>query len=326
MGLPHGVVVPLLTPLLSGGEVDGASLERLVVRSLEAGALGFWVCGTSGEFYALDADQRADAVAIVAAASRRVDTAEETVVIAHVGDTSTRVTLTNTERAMAAGATHIAVALPFYLEWTYEELATHLRAVSGQLNAPVLHYQHPASRPNVLTEEQIIGLTRDGVLCGMKDSYNDPPFVGRMVRAAESRGLSFSCLHGAGDSSLAALQLGASGIVSIISNLVPEACVGMVQQSRGGRDEDAQLFQEQLRAVAQAIRDALPGRRNWAPTVAAYKHLLLRLGLFETSEVLGPLLPLSDEELGLLDETVLPMVQRLCGQRPALSDPPRGSS
>ena len=55
----HGVLIALVTPFDVDGNLDIAALERLIDYQINQGASGFVPCGSTGEYYALSADERA---------------------------------------------------------------------------------------------------------------------------------------------------------------------------------------------------------------------------------------------------------------------------
>jgi len=300
-----GVVPPLVLPLSPSAEIDFESLDRQIDFLLAAGVDGLWVNGTTGDFFALDEEERAR---VVAAAVRRA--AGRVPVIAQVGDTATRRAIAHGRRALEAGADAVAVVLPYYLDYSQEELKAHYRAVRRAIGAPLFLYQLPQMCKVALSVESIVELTDDGTLIGIKDSAGDVDFYYRLVRTVEKGGLALRCFYGASSLIDVGLYVGGHGVMSAVANLVPHLCRQAYREAAAGRWSEARTAHSRVLDLIEALR--LPGRSNWAPTVAVYKWLLCQLGVIRHDVVFEPLRPLSGEEQDLLKTRALPLMKELC--------------
>ena len=308
-----GAVLPILTPLDGRDGLDEGSLARLAEHALASGVSGFWVGGTSAEFYALDATERRRLVQCVASV-----TAGRVPVVAQVGDTATRLVLRHARAALEAGADAVAILNPYFLAWTPDELTEHVEIVAQALGAPVLLYDHPATDPNRLPVDAIVALAESGRVMGLKEGSPDLDRFARIVEDLRARKLDVPCLHGQGSAGLQALRRGGSGLISIVCNVAPAAAVRLVEAFRAGRLDEAASLQQGLSALAADMLAAFPDRTNAAPTIAGYKHIAQRLGLVATARAHRPLRPLSPAERAHLDAHAVPRARELqegSGQR-----------
>src|SRR5689334_15557017 len=118
-----GSFAALITLFDGDGEVDLAATRAHVERLVAAAPAGALVCGSTGEFPALDEHERmALAEAAIAQADGRI------AVGVHVGTPATRSTVRLARHAAAAGADAIAAVTPFYLKTDGPGLAQHLEA------------------------------------------------------------------------------------------------------------------------------------------------------------------------------------------------------
>lgn len=303
--LLRGVIPPVVLPMTDRGEVDTLSLGRLVDYVVDAGAHGLWVNGTTGEFYAMDRDQRAGAVAeCVRAAAGRVP------VVAHVGDTSTRLAVQHARDAVDAGAQHLSVLAPYFVGFGQEELKAHVRAIAHAVDQPVLAYHLPQLATVGLTIDSIVDLAVEGVVCGAKDSSSDVVWLRQLIRRLRAAGAPVPCLTGGSGVADVGYMLGAVGSVSSIGNLVPRHLV---------RQHEAALEQDWVRVLAlQDVSEELmtllqpPGSTpRPSLTTAVYKYLLHAMGVIDTDVTAAPQAPLSSEARTHLVERVLPMIERL---------------
>ena len=300
-----GVIPPLVLPLDRTGQIDFDSLDRQIDFLLAAGVDGLWVNGTTGDFFALDDDERGR---VVAAAVRR--SGGRVPVIAQAGDTATRRAIAHGHRALEAGADAVAVVLPYYLDYSQQELKAHYRAVRREIGVPLFLYQLPQMCKVALSIETILELAQDGTLIGIKDSAGDVDFYYRLVRAVAKAGVVLRCFYGASSLIDVGLYVGGHGVMSAIANLVPHLCRQAYAEAAAGRWSEARATHGRILDLIEALR--LPGRPNWAPTVAVYKWLLCQLEIIQHDGVFEPLQPLSGEEQDHLRARALPLMKELC--------------
>ncbi len=303
----RGVIPPLVLPLDPDGGIDFDSLDRQIQFLLTGGVDGLWVNGTTGDFFALGIRERAEVVAAaVRAAAGRVP------VIAQVGDASTRRAITHAQRALDAGADALAVVLPYYLEYSQRELKGHYRLISRAVQRPLFLYQLPQMCKVSLTIPSILELAREGTLLGIKDSAGDVDFYGRLLRRVADEHSTLRCFYGAGPLLDVSLFVGGHGVMCAIANLVPHLCKRVVEAAARGDWGAARAAQQRVLGLIDRL--GLPGRSNWAPSVAVYKWMLQQLGVIAHAGVLDPLEPLTAEEQEMLAKDALPTARALCGE------------
>jgi 4-hydroxy-tetrahydrodipicolinate synthase len=301
----QGVFPPVLLPMTEAGEVDTASLGRLVDHLLGGGVHGLWVNGTTGEFYGLDAEARTQAVReFVQAVDGRVP------VVAHVGDTSTALAVRHARAAIAAGAQHLSVLAPYLVGFTQAELKDHVRAVAEAAGRPVLAYNLPQFAPVGLSIDSIVELAAEGVLCGAKDSSSDVVWFRQLARRLREAGLPIALLTGGSSVADVGYMLGAVGSVSSLANVAPRHLVR--QYVAAERKDWAQVvsLQEQSEELIDQLRPTgvpvTPGL-----TMAAFKYVLADMGVIATERSAAPQAPLSAEARQHLAERALPLLRRL---------------
>jgi len=299
----EGVFVPMVLPLDAASAVDSKALSRLVEHLLAGGVNGLWVNGTTGEFHALGVRERARVVAEVAQIA-----AGRCPVIAQVGDTATLRTIAHAEAAIESGATHLAVLPPYYMVYSQSEIDRHFRAVSSAIARPFYLYNFPSLTKVAIDTRTTIGLTRDGVAVGMKDSSGDLEYHRRTIAAAREQGLEFACFQGTSTLVAASLLTGSAGLVCAVANLLPATCAALFRQARTGAWSELRATQERINRLVDALAACLSERSGRGGVVAAMKWLLVECGVLGTATVFEPLAPLSSKEQDALRDSVLPLV------------------
>ncbi len=315
----RGVLPPAVLPMTPDGEVDTASLQSHIGRLVAAGVHGIWANGTTGEFYALDGELRTEVVRqSVKAADGRVP------VVAHVGDTSSALTLRHAREALAAGAAAVSVLPPYFVGFDQDELKRHFRDLAQAIGQPVLAYHLPQMIPATLSVDSIVELAADGVLCGAKDSGSNMVWFRQLQRQLRARDLSLPCLTGGSSVADLGYLLGAAGSVSSIGNLVPRH---LVRQYEAAVAEDWQLVLALQDQSEELITRMIPPGRTPGPALTAtvYKYVLSRQGLIDCAASAAPATQLAVEDRQYLDDHVLPLVGEL-EQQAGESDPAAASA
>lgn len=155
----HGVVPPVCTPLDGLGEVDTASLTRLVGHLVDGGVHGLFALGSTSEVAYLTDDQRATALrTVVTAAAGRVP------VLAGVIDTTTARVVQHARTAAELGADALVATAPFYTRTHPKEIAAHFRALRAAVDLPLFAYDIPVAVHSKLSAALVRELAEDGTL------------------------------------------------------------------------------------------------------------------------------------------------------------------
>lgn len=238
----RGVYTALVTPFRDG-ELDEASFARLVEDQIRARVAGVVVCGSTGEAATLTGTERDRLVQRALGLCR--DSA--TRVWVGTGTNCTRTTIELTQRAEAQGADVAMIVTPYYNKPSQEGLFQHFRAVAEATRLPLIAYNVPGrTGVNLLPETvaRLHSLKRYAAIkeaCGSLDQVSD-------LRAA----CDLTILSGDDSLTLPMLSLGATGVVSVVSNLFPVEIGRMVTAFERGDLEEAGKWHLRLLPVFRA--------------------------------------------------------------------------
>jgi 4-hydroxy-tetrahydrodipicolinate synthase len=300
----RGVVPPVCTPLDPAGEVDTASLARLVGHLVDGGVHGLFALGSSSEVAFLTDRQRAVALeTVVEAAAGRVP------VLAGVIDMTTPRVVQHARAARALGADGLVATAPFYARTHPVEIARHFRTVRERGELPLFAYDLPVSVHTKLSAALVRELAEDGTLAGLKDSSGDEGSLRRLLvelggrhGRAEGPAPAFSVLTGSELTVDAALLAGADGVVPGLGNVDPAGYVRLYDAVRGGDLDTAVKEQErlvELFGLVDAGPEAEMGRNSSA--IGAFKHALRLLGVLAHGTTAAPQIPLGDDAVALVE-------------------------
>jgi 4-hydroxy-tetrahydrodipicolinate synthase len=243
----QGIVPALVTPFLPDERIDCGTWQRLVDRLIAAGVDGLFVGGSSGEFYALDPDER-----LVSLRFCRQATAGRTPLFANVGAITTRDTVRLAVAAESMGVDVIVVITPYYLKPTQDELAEHYTEVCRAVRAPVLAYNFPQHGGVELAPETLGRVAeRCENLVGLKDSSG--VLEQSVAYRTSAPGREMAVFIGPEAILLEAWQRGCSGSVTACANIAPRLFVDLYRAFREGRLDQARRLQVLAAELGTAV-------------------------------------------------------------------------
>ncbi|MGW4393178.1 dihydrodipicolinate synthase family protein [Streptomyces sp. NPDC004685] len=296
----RGVVPPVCTPLDETGEVDTASLARLVEHLVAGGVHGLFALGSTSEVAYLTDEQRAVTLrTVVEAAAGRVP------VLAGVIDTTTARVVAHARVAAEIGADALVATAPFYTRTHPKEIAGHFRTLHASVDLPLFAYDIPVAVHSKLPASLVRELAEDGTLMGLKDSSGDEGGLRRLLvelggRDGRTDGPAphFSVLTGSELTVDCALLAGADGVVPGIGNVDPAGYVRLYDAALAGDWSLAAKEQERLVALFDMV-DAGPeadmGRSSSA--LGSFKAALRLLGVIECGDTAFPQIQLGEESV-----------------------------
>ncbi|WP_328753982.1 dihydrodipicolinate synthase family protein [Streptomyces sp. NBC_00269] len=296
----RGVVPPVCTPLDETGEVDTASLARLVEHLVAGGVHGLFALGSTSEVAYLTDEQRAVTLrTVVEAAAGRVP------VLAGVIDTTTARVIAHARVAAELGADALVATAPFYTRTHPKEIAGHFRTLHASVDLPLFAYDIPVAVHSKLPASLVRELAEDGTLAGLKDSSGDEGGLRRVIvelggRDGRTDGPApqFSVLTGSELTVDCALLAGADGVVPGIGNIDPAGYVRLYDAALAGDWALAAKEQERLVALFGMVDvgpEADMGRSSSA--LGSFKAALRLLGVIECGDTAFPQIQLGEESV-----------------------------
>jgi 4-hydroxy-tetrahydrodipicolinate synthase len=289
-----GTYTAIVTPLRNG-KVDEAALERLVRLQVRGGVDGIVPVGTTGESPTLDYEEHIGVIErSVKFAGGRVK------VIAGTGANSTREAIYLTEEAAKVGADASLQVAPYYNKPTQEGLYRHFREIAGATKLPIILYSIPGRCGVEIAVETVARLAADcPTVVAIKEAGGNADRVSQLRAACGPR---FAILSGDDALTLPFMAVGAHGVVSVASNVMPREVSRMVRAFAAGDTKGALRLHTRLYPL---FKDLFV-ETNPVPVKAA----LAMLGVM-TDEVRLPLVPLSSASRARLTASM-----KACGLEP----------
>jgi 4-hydroxy-tetrahydrodipicolinate synthase len=286
-----GNIVALVTPFRNGA-LDAAALKTSVDRVIEGGVSALVPCGTTGESPTLTHDEHDAVVALtVEAANGRVP------VIAGAGSNSTAEAIRLTKAAAAAGAAAVLSVNPYYNRPSQAGLVQHFLAIADASDVPIVLYNIPSRCGVELSLETIARLAAHPRIRAIKEATGNVENVTRIRATTDLAVL-------AGDDALALpmMALGATGVISVLSNLMPGAMTRLVHAAAAGDLARARAEHDRLHPLMKMLFV----ETNPAPVKAAMAHVGWIL-----PELRAPLCPLADANRAQLERALAPFREEI---------------
>jgi len=243
---PAAVLYPApTTPIGPDDRFDRSAFAEHLTWLEQTGVDGVVVCGTTGEFIALDDDERIDAFRVA------LDVFGPGRVIAHVGAATLRSALALTDRAVRLGVRRVLAITPYYQPAGPGSVQDYYARIAERVDGDVFAYLFASRSANVVTPGQLADIGRTASLAGAKVSGESGSTV-LEFKAAFPDG---QILCG-NDAAIEQIVLGgADGGVSGVASTFPEVFVALRDALRTGDLAAAHAAQQK----ACIAIDALPG-------------------------------------------------------------------
>ncbi len=231
-----GTHTAIVTPFKNGA-IDEPALQRLIQRQIKAGVDGIVPVGTTGESPTVDYDEHVHIIALsVKFAAGKIK------VLAGTGGNSTTEAIHLTQRAEKVGADGSLQVAPYYNKPTQEGLFQHFREVARRTRLPIILYSIPGRcniEIGVETVKRLVQACKN--IIGIKEAGGTPD---RVCQLRAALGPPFEILSGDDALTLPFMAVGAQGVVSVASNVIPREVAQMVRAYAAGKTAAALKLHE----------------------------------------------------------------------------------
>lgn len=239
-----GVCTALVTPFLKDS-VNYPMLEQLLRRQYDAGIRALVICGTTGESATLTDEEK-----LTMFRYAKKSGPEDLRIIAGTGSNSTAHAIALSQAAQAAGADAVLVVSPYYNKATPEGLYLHYAAIANSVQIPVILYNVPSRTGVDIPVEVYRRLSQIPNIAGVKEASSDIRKIARIRSQCPDH---FTIWCGNDDLAVAAMALGAKGLISVVSNIEPEITGSMIGAALDGDFDTATALQLSLLPLIDAL-------------------------------------------------------------------------
>lgn len=242
----RGCFTAITTPFTpDGATIDYDRLAEQIAFQAAGGVTGIVVSGTTGESPTLEHDEyeRLVATAVELGHARGIR------VIAGTGSNSTAHAVGMQKYARSVGADATLSVNPYYNKPVQDGLIKHFLAVADAADIPVMLYNIPGRSGVSLTLDTIRTLARHPNIRALKDAAGNVDFTSDTCAACPN----LAVLSGDDPLTLPMMSVGAVGVVSVLSNILPDRVSELCNAGLGGRHEDALAVHREVAALCKAL-------------------------------------------------------------------------
>lgn len=280
----------LVTPFDQNGAINYDAFGKLIDAQIEAGVDAVCVCGTTGESATMSIREH---IAAVEFCVKRVNHRVKVIAGAGSNDTSAAVYLS--QHAQDSGADALLHVTPYYNKASQTGLIRHYEYIADRVDLPIILYNVPSRTGVSFTAETYRHLSQNPQFNGVKEAS------GNFSLLAHTRflcGDDFYIWSGNDDQVVPMMALGAKGVISVASNLIPEV---MVKMTKLCLDNDFEAASK-LQIKYMDLIDALFLEVNPIPIKAALNLVGMEMGGLRL-----PLCEMSDKNLETLRSSMARM-------------------
>lgn len=233
-----GTYTAIVTPFRNG-KLDELALEKLILAQVKAGVDGIVPVGTTGESPTVNFEEHVHVINLsVRFAAKKIK------VMAGTGANATEEAIWLTQQAERCGADGSLQVAPYYNKPTQEGLFQHFRAVAKATKLPIVLYSIPGRCGVEIGVETTVRLAKEFKnIVGMKEAGGSSDRVSQLRAAL---GPKFVILSGDDSLTLPFMSVGAHGVVSVASNVIPREVSQMVKLFASGKTAAALKIHEKF--------------------------------------------------------------------------------
>ncbi len=255
-----GACTALVTPFL-GGQVNYPMMERLLQRQMDAGIEAVVVCGTTGESPTLSDSEKLELF------QRCKDfVGRKMRIICGTGSNDTRHAVELSMAAQEVGADGLLVVSPYYNKANAEGLVAHYLSIAHAVKIPVIIYNVPGRTGLDVPVGVYKRLSKVPNIAGVKEAVTD---IVKIARIRKACGDDLTVWSGNDDQAVAAMALGAKGVISVVSNVLPAKTQAMAKAALDGDFDTA----SDLQCDMLPLIDGLFAEVNPVPVKAAMEMI-----------------------------------------------------
>lgn len=280
----RGIYTALITPF-SGEMLDEEAFKKIVEWQISEGVDGIVPCGTTGEASTLSYEEHERVIDLaVTVAKGRIP------VIAGTGSNSTKETIELTQVAKDLGVDGALLVAPYYNRPSQDGLYRHFKTVAESVDLPMVLYNIPTRTGVNMLPDLVARLAAVPNIIGIKEASGSLQQVADIFRLTKGE---FSIISGDDNLFLPMMSVGATGVISVVSNVLPARMAALAKAFLiEGNAQKARDIHMELSSIFQTLFIEV----NPVPV----KESLYYMGMIEDKAVRLPLCSLADSSRATL--------------------------
>lgn len=241
----QGVFTALVTPFTADDKIDEKALRSMVKWQIDNKVDAIVPLGTTGESPCIMEEEYERILHIV------VEEADNRVpIVAGVSSNSTLLAIKKAKQAFRFGVSAIMVSAPYYNKPQQEGIYEYFRSIHDEVALPIMIYNIPGRTGVNISDETIARLSELTNVKAIKESSGDLTRISRLAKICQK---DFNILSGDDITALAALANGASGVVSVVANILPDLMTKLYNHTAENDFQAAREIHMQLMPMMEIL-------------------------------------------------------------------------
>lgn len=221
-----GAGVAIITPFTADGKVNEKVLAEIIEYQISHSTDAIVICGTTGESATLDHNEHTQAIKIA------VDvTAGRIPVIAGTGSNDTAYALKLSNDAEKLGVDGLLMVTPYYNKASQEGLIKHFNYVADRVSTPIILYNVPSRTGCEIKPETYAELSKNKMIYAAKEATGNLSSIAKTISLVPE---DFAIYSGNDDQITPIMSLGGKGVISVLSNILPQVAHDIAQTALDG--------------------------------------------------------------------------------------------
>ncbi|MEE0775341.1 MAG: 4-hydroxy-tetrahydrodipicolinate synthase [Merdibacter sp.] len=261
-----GSIVALVTPFHEDGSVNFEKLKELLDWHIANSTDGILVLGTTGESSTMTHEEDDEVARVsISHVNHRVP------IIVGAGSNCTQTAVEKAVRYADMGADALLMISPYYNKANRRGMVEHFRQVADVTSCPIILYNVPGRTGCSISEDVVAELSKHPNICGIKEASGSITYAARIARYVND---DFTMYSGNDDMITSMLSLGASGVISVLANVVPKQTHDIVASWHAGDVKASRDGQLKYLDLVQALFSEV----NPIPVKAAMNMMGMQVG------------------------------------------------
>ena len=241
----RGMGTALITPFTKEGAVDYEKIRNLVELQIAGGTSAIIACGTTGEKSTLRHLEHVKVIqTIIETVNGRIP------VVAGTGSNDTEYTVELSHEAEKLGADALLMVTPYYNKTSQTGLIRHYNYVADRVNTPIILYNVPSRTGMNILPETYAQLCKHPNIVATKEANGDISALAKTIALCEGE---LDIYSGNDDQTLPMIAMGAKGVISVFSNLNPQAMAKLCRLALTGDFPKAMALQNKYLPLMNAM-------------------------------------------------------------------------
>lgn len=283
-----GAGVAIVTPMNEDSSINFDRLGENIDYQIENGTDAIIICGTTGESSTMTDEEHTECIRYaVERTNKRIP------VIAGTGSNDTKYAIELSQEAQKLGADGLLLVTPYYNKTSQRGLVAHYNAIANNVDIPIILYNIPSRTGVNIAIDTYVQLADNKNIVAVKEASGNIGYVAKIMNAIGDK---MDVYSGNDDQIVPLMSLGAKGVISVLSNVMPKETHQMAQYCLDNDFHSASKMQlELLDLINHLFIDVNP-----IPVKQAMNLMGLNVG-----ECRMPLYKMSDNDIQTLKNSLV---------------------